>query len=462
MMLLPVLGCGGKEGTLPLRIVVSPVDDPFLDATQVRVMVGDAKHVKTVAVSGGHFNLSYDQSPQSSPGPIVVDALDSAGNIVGHGQTPPVPLSAVNQQEIAVWVGRPGHVAAAAAALPAPLAEMAATAVQGLGILYAGGRGPDGTVLNTTGVYDIFTHAMIATATLTQARAGAVAMVALGVRALVFGGATQPGLGAIGDPIGTAELFDPTVGQGLWSSVPSDPVAARSHADVTVLASGAALVSGGVDGSGTALSSAVLIATQAMARVSSVSGPMAAPRAGHAVAPATFGDGDGAILFGGLPNGVTGPVAEKLVGQTFTAVDLGPTVENRVNATATKLPSGDVLVLGGRGATGALASAVLIHPGASPISAEVMPNALSTAREGHTATRVGDDVLVCGGADAAGQLQSTCDLIDGNTLGIKRTIQGGTARRGHVANVLETGPVVLAGGIGPDGQPLASMDIYTP
>ena len=45
---------------------------------------------------------------------------------------------------------------------------------------------------------------------------------------------------------------------------------------------------------------------------------------------------------------------------------------------------------------------------------------------------------------------------------IKQTIMLGTARRGHSAQVLETGPIVIAGGLGADGTPLTSMEIYTP
>jgi hypothetical protein len=91
-----------------------------------------------------------------------------------------------------------------------------------------------------------------------------------------------------------------------------------------------------------------------------------------------------------------------------------------------------------------------------------LSTALSSARVGHSATRVGNDVLVCGGADASGALVATCDLLDGTTLGIKTTLPLATARRDHLALALETGSVVLAGGVGDDGMPLAAMEIYTP
>ncbi len=45
---------------------------------------------------------------------------------------------------------------------------------------------------------------------------------------------------------------------------------------------------------------------------------------------------------------------------------------------------------------------------------------------------------------------------------VGRTVALSLPRHGHVASVLETGPLILAGGLGDNGQPLASIDIYTP
>jgi hypothetical protein len=188
---------------------------------------------------------------------------------------------------------------------------------------------------------------------------------------------------------------------------------------------------------------------------------MAAARRGHAVAAAHFPDGDGAILFGGLPAGSSGPVAERLIGQAFAAYDVGA-VENRVNATATTMPSGDVLILGGKTAGGVEASGLVISPATTPPTVTPLPAALSVAREGHTASLSGGALVVCGGADGTGALQASCDVLDGMTYALLRTVPLGTARRDQVAQVMENGLVVLAGGLGSDGAPLASIEIYTP
>src|SRR5262245_62036802 len=85
-------GCGGKSGTLTLRMVVSPNDDPFLESTQVRFTVGDDQHVTTVVVQSGHFTYSSKQKPLAGPGPILVEALNASGAVVARGRTPPLPL----------------------------------------------------------------------------------------------------------------------------------------------------------------------------------------------------------------------------------------------------------------------------------------------------------------------------------------------------------------------------------
>ena len=174
---------------------------------------------------------------------------------------------------------------------------------------------------------------------------------------------------------------------------------------------------------------------------------MAAARAGHATAAAKFPDGDGAILFGGLPAGVTGaPVAERIVGQSFVAYDVGAQ-ENRTGATATTMPNGDVLVLGGKTAAGAQASGLVITP-TVPATVAPLPTALSVARAGHTASLTGNDLVVCGGADATGAVQPSCDVLDATTYGLKSTVPLATARTGHSSETMETGIVVLAGGFG--------------
>ncbi len=464
LSLLAITACGGKSGTLTLSIVVSPGDDPFADAASARITVGTSgNHITTVPVSMGHFTYKVSFKPDNSTGPVLVEALDNSGAVIAHGQTPNLLLDAVDQGPIAVWVGRPGRVAPAAAMLATALTETASTYIPGLGILYAGGRDNTAAPTANTEIYDVFTQQIIQTAAMEQARAGGVAAALPGgVQSVVYGGSTASGFGNASTTNGTIELFDPTVGLGVWAALPIDTFPPRAYPTKIVLSSGGIVVSGGVDNNGNALSSAGLINPMGAVMLSTLASPMAAGRVGHAAAAATFPDGAGAILFGGLPAGVTGmPVAERLLGQGFSPYDVGAQ-ENRINATATTMPNGDVLILGGKTSAGAQASGIVLTPTAPSATVTPLPAALSVAREGHTASLTGNDLVVCGGADATGTLQPTCDILDGMTYAIKATVPLATARRGASAEVMETSLVVIAGGIGVDGAPTASMEIYTP
>jgi hypothetical protein len=463
LALVAITACGGRSGTLTLNLVTSPGDDPFVDAATVRFSVGANKeHVDTVPVSMGHFSYKVSFKPIGAPGPVLVEALDATGNIVAHGSSAYVLLDAVDEGPIAIWVGRPGRTAPAQAALPKAIAETASANINGLGILYAGGRDATGTVLADTSVYDVFTQAVITTAPMQKPRAGAAAAQVSNVHAVVYGGATSTGFGTFSTIEPSIELFDPTVGVGVWASLPIDTFPGRAYPDVTVLSSGGIIVSGGVDASGTAQNTAGLINPDGAIKLSTLSSPMAAGRVGHAMAPCKFPDGDGALLFGGLPPGTTGqPVAERLNGQAFSAYDVG-TQENRVDATATLMPSGDVLVLGGTTAAGAQASGLVISRTLPSATVTPLPAALSVARSQHTAALSGADLVVCGGVDASGTVQATCDVLDSMTYARKSTIPMATGRRGHRADVMETGIIVMAAGFGADGAPLGSIEIYTP
>ncbi|MGZ3439792.1 MAG: hypothetical protein ACXVDD_09750 [Polyangia bacterium] len=462
LALVGITACGGKSGTLTLNLVTSPGDDPFADAAQVRFTVGAmGEHVTVVPVSMGHFTYKVSFKPDDMTGPVLIDALDGAGAVVAHGQTPYLLLSAVDQGPISAWVGRPGRVSPAAAMLPKPVAETASAYIPGLGILYAGGRDSTGAALADTAVYDVFTHGIISTSPMQKARAGGVAAPLANVHATVYGGATSAGFGVASAVDGTLELFDPTVGIGVWAALPVDTFPARAYPTGTILSQGALLITGGVDDSGAALSSAGLVNFDGAIKLGTLSGPMAAARVYHAGAAAKFPDGDGALLFGGLPAGTTAPVAERVVGQSFSAYDVGAQ-PNRNNATATTMPNGDILILGGATATGAQSSGLIITPTTPSATVTPLPMALSVARTGHTASITGGDLVVCGGTDATGMAQASCDVLDTMTYGRKSTVPLATARSGHSSQTMETGVVVIAGGIGADGAPLASMEIYTP
>ena len=96
------------------------------------------------------------------------------------------------------------------------------------------------------------------------------------------------------------------------------------------------------------------------------------------------------------------------VGNIWSATP--PMATGRYDDTATLLPSGKVLVVGGMGNTSALASAELYDPVTKTWSAAA---SLFTAHYNHTATLLANGkVLVAGGIDINGKVLSSAELYD--------------------------------------------------
>lgn len=463
VLLAITTACGGKSGTISLKAVTSPSDDPFGDAATVRVVVGSNVMTMSTAVMAGHFTLSVPSTPGNGTTIITIEALDTAGNVIAWGQTPQVLTSPVDQGPYGVWVARPGTVRPAATSFTVARSEMAATNITGLGALFAGGREPGASAVTNASVYDVYTSTIIDVANMNQARAGAVLTPSSTIQAIAFGGVEQQGLGMSGTAINNAELFDPSSGNGLWAAVMNAANQTIQPAGYSMSAQvGLALtVAGGladnkkVKGSTIVVTGSTPLVTQG--------GDMLAARAFGGMAPAMFPEGAGAIVFGGLDPGSTAPVAERVVGTAFMDYSQGfAGIDNRTDLVAIALSDGRVLFAGGRDSSGAVRSDGFVVNPTVPATVTMLPNLLSSPREKAGITNVGADVLICDGADSTGALPASCDYIDGMTLMRTAVVQTGMGRKNPNLVTLETGPVVIAGGLGMDNMPTAGVELFTP
>jgi len=130
----------------------------------------------------------------------------------------------------------------------------------------------------------------------------------------------------------------------------------------------------------------------------------------------------------------------------------------RANHTATLLPNGTLLVTGGSGSAGLLASAELYNPTTGQWAAT---GDLTVARTGHTATLLSDGtVLVTGGSGSAGLLTSA-ELYNPTTRQWAATGSLTVSRASHSATLLPDGTLLVAGGHGSTGL-LMSAELYNP
>ena len=136
-------------------------------------------------------------------------------------------------------------------------------------------------------------------------------------------------------------------------------------------------------------------------------------------------------------------------------VATAPLLEARHSSCAVRLTDGRILVTGGVGVSGDLASTEFYLPEGSFVPGPPM----NSLRSSHTCTLLNDGrVLVAGGdTDGTGSAE-VFDPIAGAWLFVAGT---GEARRGQTATLLPEGQVLLAGGDGSDG-PLDSIEIFDP
>jgi N-acetylneuraminic acid mutarotase len=141
-----------------------------------------------------------------------------------------------------------------------------------------------------------------------------------------------------------------------------------------------------------------------------------------------------------------------------------PLAQPRSDHTATLLPDGSVLVVGGFSVSAEVGSAERYDPETDSWSSA---GSLVTPRAGHTAVLLPNGlVLIAGGlaTNANGRVVDvkTAELYDPATNGWKPAGNLETARSGHSATLLSNGLVLVAGGESNAGTPLASTELYDP
>ena len=126
----------------------------------------------------------------------------------------------------------------------------------------------------------------------------------------------------------------------------------------------------------------------------------------------------------------------------------------------TPLPDGRWLVLGGYGASGPVDTAWVVDP--SQASATKLSNSLLHSRALHTATLLPDGtVLIVGGVDGPGGLEGTVERFTPQTMAFAMVEGSGlTQRAQHTATLLTDGRLLIAGGSTQSERAAESAEVF--
>jgi RHS repeat-associated protein len=127
--------------------------------------------------------------------------------------------------------------------------------------------------------------------------------------------------------------------------------------------------------------------------------------------------------------------------------------------TATLLPSGQWLLLGGQGKNGPVSTATLQNPftGAST----TLKTGMLSARAFHSATLLPNGlVLVVGGTGPHGAAAQTAEIFDPSSRVAGALVADLLPRAHHTSTLLTDGTVLIAGGVAANGAPLASVELW--
>ena len=213
-----------------------------------------------------------------------------------------------------------------------------------------------------------------------------------------------------------------------------------------------------------AAAAALLAASSAVADSWTSAGSMSATREGHTATALP----DGSVLVtGGFPGPrASADLFDAAAGRWAAGGAKPPAMSGpRAAAASVLLPSGKVLVVGGDDVNGPLKSAELYDPSTKAwVTGAAKPPDMSTARNGATATLLPTgNVLVAGGLPGVGLVATTSAELyhpDTNTWSSAGDMAQG--RTTAAAALLPSGKVLIAGGFDGNGTNLASAELYDP
>jgi hypothetical protein len=293
-------------------------------------------------------------------------------------------------------------------------------------VLIAGGRGSEYSTsagvstsgwayLTSTEIYEPTSGRFLASGNMANSHVRGTATLLADGRVLISGGMRNGGGG--GASTSDAEVFDPAVGTFTTAGTMNSQ---RTDHTATLLANGEVLIAGGWNGHAADAADdppwdPLFVELFDTVRGSfQVAGTMSTTRVGHTATRLPNGQ---VLLLGGVLavqniHTELHPAYAELYAPTMGTINsLSTTAPPQSKYTTTLLSSGKMLLLGGSINSIAVDSAELLDPATGIMT---LTTSLSTPRVGHTATLLGDGrVLVIGGTDANGNVLSSFEYWTG-------------------------------------------------
>ncbi len=320
-----------------------------------------------------------------------------------------------------------------------------ATLLPGGNVLITGGYDANTTSLSSAELYDHRTKKFVPTGSMCEARSFHTATLLPNGKVLIVGG--NRGRAALS----SAEIYDPAAGTFLPTGSMITP---RNNHIAILLKNGKVLVAGGYEG-----------------RVYVSSAELYDPATGRFSATGSMGAARNQFTATLLPKGkvlVTGGQGNKRQAQgiissaelydpasgTFSPV--GSLTIARFRHSATLLPGGKILLVGGFDGMETLSSAELYDPARGTFTPT---GSMSGIRQAHVAILLPNGkVLVTGGADSSAPL-SLAELYDPASGMFSPNGSMSTARSSHSATLLPGGKVLATGGHG-GVSAVSSAELY--
>ena len=455
---LTVVNEQGLAGSASISVhVVAPPSITSFTATPTSISPGDPVRLTpvysngTATITPGDLTIGPDGSGQPvTLYPTVTTTYTLAVSPVNlYGGTPATST-------VTVTVGNPGSgIWMATGSMSRVRSGQASTLLPGGKVLITGG---DNLLLASAELYDPATGTSTVTGPMLHPRLGHTATLMPNGKVLIVGGDNL-------SPA-SAEVYDPST--GLFTDTTGGTSQRRMGHSATLLPNGKVLLAGG--DSQLNLTAELYDPANGLF---SITGGGQSPL-GHTFHTATLLANGDVLLAGGVGYN-NAPMNTAFLYNTsvgrFNLVSLGAEPIRMSSArafhTATLLPDGKVLLVGGRdAANNVLATGELFDPSQGVMDSTTYgqcspAGALSTSRLRHTATLLPSGlVLLSGGSDASGFL-SSAEVYDPSTSTAATVPPMAKARGFHTATLLTNGKVLVAGGSSASGS-LSDAELFDP